>query len=61
MKTPMQQIKELLENALWDHPNVNELIVNWIDDNMSELLLTEREIIEDAFLKADYLTNPMSH
>jgi hypothetical protein len=51
MKTPMQQIKELLENALWDHPNVNELIVNWIDDNMSELLLTEREIIEDAFFE----------
>lgn len=50
MKTPIQQIKELLENALWDHPNVNELIVNWIDDNMSELLLTEREIIEEAFL-----------
>jgi hypothetical protein len=50
MKTPMQQIKEVIENALWDHPNVHELIVNWIDDNMAELMLTEREIIEDAFL-----------
>lgn len=50
MKTPIQQIKEVIENALWDHPNVNESIVNWIDDNMSELLLTEKEIIEEAFL-----------
>ena len=50
MKTPIQQIKEVIENALWDHPKVNELIVNWIDDNMSELLLTEKEIIEEAFL-----------
>ena len=50
MKTPIQQIKDIIENALWDHPNVNELIVNWIDDNMSELLLTEKEIIEEAFL-----------
>lgn len=49
MKTPMQQIKEVIENALWDHPNVHELIVNWIDDNMAELLLTEKEIIEEAF------------
>jgi hypothetical protein len=58
MKTPMQQIKELLENALWDHPNVNELIVNWIDDNMSELLLTEREIIEDAFFEGGLFNEP---
>jgi hypothetical protein len=58
MKTPMQQIKELLENALWDHPNVNELIVNWIDDNMSELLLTEREIIEDAFFEGGLSNEP---
>lgn len=53
MKTPMQQIKEIIENALWDHPNVHELIVNWIDDNMAELLLTEREIIQDALIKGD--------
>jgi hypothetical protein len=58
MKTPMQQIKNQLENALWDHPKVNELIVNWIDDNMSELLLTEREIIEDAFFEGGLSNEP---
>ena len=46
----MQQIKEIIDNALWDHPNVHELIVNWIDDNMAELMLTEKEIIQEAFL-----------
>lgn len=50
MKTPIQQIKDFIENADWDSPEVNERIVNWIDDNMSELLETEKEIIEEAFL-----------
>jgi hypothetical protein len=60
MKTPMQQIKELLENALLGLTRiVNERsIVNWIDDNMSELLLTEREIIEDAFFEGGLTNEP---
>jgi hypothetical protein len=39
-------------------PVVNEVIVNWIDDNMSELLLTEREIIEDAFFEGGLSNEP---
>lgn len=58
MRTPVQQIKDLIENADWDSPEVNERIVNWIDDNMSELLLTEREIIEDAFFEGGLSNEP---
>ena len=49
MKTPMQHIKDLIE-VNGDHPVIKQLIVNWISDNMDELMLTEREIIETAFL-----------
>lgn len=37
----MQQIKDVIENANWDSPSCNEQIVNWIDENMTELLLME--------------------
>jgi deoxyxylulose-5-phosphate synthase len=58
MKTPMQQIKNQLENANWDSPVVYERLVNWIDDNMTELLLTEKEIIEDAFFEGGLTNEP---
>ena len=58
MKTPMQQIKELLENTDWDSPMCYERIVNYIDDNMTELLLTEKEIIEDAFMEGGLTNDP---
>lgn len=45
MKTPMQQIKDVIDNANWDSPSCNEQIVNWIDDHISELLLTETNAI----------------
>ena len=58
MKTPMQQIKDQLENTDWDSPVVYERLVNWIDDNMTELLLTEKEIIEDAFMEGGLTNEP---
>jgi hypothetical protein len=33
-------------------------LVNWIDDNMTELLLTEKEIIEDAFFEGGLTNEP---
>ena len=45
MKTPLQQIKDVIDNANWDSPSCYEKIVNWIDDNMEELLLTESKAI----------------
>jgi len=56
--TPIQIIKNQLEYHNWETANPHETFLNWLEDNLAELLDAEKEIIVDAFFEGGLTNEP---
>jgi hypothetical protein len=56
--TPIQIIKNHLEYHNWETANPHETFLNWLEDNLAELLDAEKEIIVDAFFEGGLTNEP---
>ena len=56
--TPIQIIKNQLEYHNWETANPHETFLNWLEDNLAELLEVEKEIIVDAFFEGGLTNEP---
>ena len=56
--TPIQIIKNQLEWHNWKTANPHETFLNWLEDNLAELLDVEKEIIVDAFFEGGLTNEP---